>query len=187
MAASRRRRSVRRNSRQTRVPTSLPIIAVHRYYEDPGVQALHHALKEGSHDAAAEMAREMAPFVPPSAVLVPMPGRTGRGGAGLRIAQALSALTGRPVVEALRGRERESLYAAKKRGVDPTHIDLGFRVHGAVPRGQILVIDNVIGTGHTALSALRALPGATVLVHAIDLPTFVRSQRTPRRSSRRAK
>ena len=172
MATSRRRRSVRRNSHRTRVPTSPSIIAVRRYYEDPGTQALHHALKAGSHDAAVEMARAMAPFVPPSAVLVPMPGRTGRGGAGLRIAQALSDLTGRPVVEALRGRERESLYAAKKRGIDPTHIDLGFRAHGPIPRGQILIIDNVVGTGHTARSALRALPGAIVLVHAIDLTAF---------------
>jgi len=155
---------------------SSPALVAARRYDEPGVRALHHALKAGSQHAVLTMAIDMQPFVAKDAVLVPMPSSAGRGGAGLWLATALHQLTGRPVVEALRGRPRMSVYAAKKQGISPT-FDLGFKQQGRLPAGRITIIDNVVGTGHTARSALRAFPsGATVLVHAIDVPVFTRQR-----------
>jgi hypothetical protein len=148
-----------------RSPRLLPALD---YYNDPGVRALHHALKAGSDSAARRMARDMAQHVPADAVLIPMPSRKGYGGAGLLLAQHLAEVTGRPVVDALRGASRPSLYAVKKRGGDPSSIDLGLYLAAPLPPGTPVIVDNIVGTGHTARSALRAVPGAVVLVHAVD-------------------
>lgn len=138
------------------------------YYREPGVRDLQHALKAGSGVAAYRMALEMAPHVPSDAVLVPIPSSRGYGGAGLLLAEHLAALTGRPVADVLRGRPRESLHALKKIGVDPTRVDLGFHLIGPLPPGTPVLVDNVFSSGHTALEARRAVPGALVLVHAVD-------------------
>ena len=151
------------------------IIAAKDYYGDAGVRPLQHMLKAGGEqgeEAARLMALDMAPFLPEDALLVPMPSRHGHGGAGLQLAEALSSLTGHPVVDVLRGRKRPSLYTLKKRGTDPSSVDLGLYLADELPAGTPVIVDNVVGTGHTARSALQAVPGAIVLVHALDSKTF---------------
>lgn len=138
------------------------------YYGTSGVRELHHALKAGDEAAAYRMAVDMAPHVPADAVLIPMPSRTGSGGAGPLLTRYLSELTGRPVADVLRGTSRRSLYDAKRDGVDPRDIDLGLYLTGPVPAGTPVVVDNVVGSGHSARSAIGVLPDAKVLVHAVD-------------------
>lgn len=137
-------------------------------YKDAGVRDLHHAVKAGDEDAIRTMAEQMAPHLPEDAVIVPMPGRSGAGGIGERLAQHLSTMTGRPVVHALAGKDRPSLYEHKKAGGDPAAVDLGFHATGHVGNGTPVIVDNVIGTGTTARAARAAIPGAVVLVHAVD-------------------
>lgn len=149
-----------------RLRASDGIIATKTY--DATAKPLHHRLKDGDPAAAEQMAREMAPHVPRDAVLVPMPGRKGSGGAGLLLANHLAKLTGRPVADVLRGKDRASLYEHKKAGGDPGTIDLGFHQKGSLPKGTPVVVDNVVGTGTSARAAQAAIPGAVVLVHAID-------------------
>jgi len=84
------------------------------------------------------------------------------------LAEHLSEITGRPVADVLRGGSRPSLYDLKKKGIDPQSVDLGFHLIDDLPEGTPVIVDNVVGTGHTARSALRAIPGALVLVHAVD-------------------
>jgi hypothetical protein len=139
------------------------------YYRTSGVQALQHAVKDGDASAAYRMAVQMAPNVPDDAVLIPMPSHLGSGGAGPLLTRYLAELTGRPVADVLRGTHRRSLYEAKKEGVDPASIDLGLTVTGPIPDGTPVVVDNVVGSGHSARSALAVLPpGARMLVHAVD-------------------
>ncbi len=155
------------------------LVAVHDYYGEPGVQALHHAFKAGDPAAIEQVCAELAPYVPPDAVLVAMPDHTGRSRNTLELVRCLSSVTGRPWSAALVGDPRESLYEAKKRGGPLPEVRL--RVEGPVPRGRVVVVDHVLSTGTTARAALAAFPygEASVLVHAVDL-TAIGSGSGPR-------
>ncbi len=105
-------------------------------------------IKKGSPEAVAEAAADMAPLVPDNAVLIPMPGRTGKVtevSDTLILAKAIGELTGRPVVAAIEGVERESRYEAKARGdLGPNQSDLGFNKVAKIPEGTVTQISGII-------------------------------------------
>ena len=121
------------------------------------------AIKEGNMTAIRQAAAEMAEMVPDNAVLVPMPNHHGvvdDSTDTMILAQEISKLTGRPVIKALEGIERESRQQdkGKPKSQQMTAEDLGFRQAAEIPEGMVpYFVDNVIASGLTAEAAHRAL------------------------------
>ncbi len=129
------------------------------------------AIKAGDMKVITTAAGEMAKYVPDNAVLIPMPGHTGivtDDTDTMLLAKELSRITGKPVINALQGNERESRYVSKsknRKGV--TAEQMGFRQIRNLPEGAIpVIIDNVVAVGETAKAAIDAIPGSTVLSYA---------------------
>ena len=145
------------------VSGGITFLSTGRYYDGIN-QWIAHSIKEGDSDA-----RRMAPIVPANAVLVPIPGHHGIADQTLRLAQALSSYTHLPFVDALRGREHESQYEAKRKGHLLSGRDMGFYQIRELPSGRIpCLIDNVVDTGTTAKAAAEALGNAMVLSFAMS-------------------
>lgn len=131
-------------------------------------------LKTGDPEAIEKAATEMAKHVPENAVLIPMPGREGKltnDSWTVKLANAISEKTGRPVVIALEGVERESRQEAKGRGEQgASQEELGFRQVAEIPEGTFpIFIDNVVGKGVTADAARQAMGGGITLAYTKTL------------------
>ena len=132
-------------------------------YTSPSHQWVANAIKTGNTMAIGQAAQEMAQLVPDNAVLVPMPnhhGQTTDDTDTVVLAEAISKITGRPVIRALAGVERESRKAdkAKPKSKQMKAADLGFRQVAEIPEGTVpYFVDNVIASGLTAEAAHRAL------------------------------
>ena len=150
------------------VSDGITFLSTGRYYDGIN-QWIAHSIKEGDSDAIDYAARRIAPLVPANAVLVPIPGHHGLADQTLRLAQALSSYTRLPFVDALRGREHESQYEAKRRGHLLSDRDMGFYQTRELPSGRIpCLIDNVVDTGATSKAAAEALGNAIVLSFAMS-------------------
>lgn len=125
-------------------------------------------IKNGDMAAISIAAYDMAKYVPDNAVLIPMPGHEGivtDNTDTMLLAKELARITGKPVIAALEGNNRESRYKAKlenRKGV--TAEEMGFRQVQDLPEGAIpIIIDNVVSFGETAKAAINAIPGGSVL------------------------
>ena len=132
------------------------------------------ALKTGDPEAIAAAAEKMSRHVPENAVLIPMPGRSGKVVSDswtVKLANAIGEKTGRPVVIALEGEEHESRQEAKHRGEKGVgREDLGFRQVAEIPEGTFpIFIDNVVGSGVTADAAREAMGGGITLAYTKSL------------------
>ena len=97
------------------VSDGITFISTGRYYD--GINRwVAHKLKDGDNDAIDYAARQIAKLLPQNAVLVPIPGHHGKAEQTMQLAGAISSYTHLPIVDALRGIERDSQYDAKKRG-----------------------------------------------------------------------
>ena len=138
------------------------------YYEGIN-QWVAHKLKEGDTDCFNYAARQMAGLLPKNAVLVPIPGRHGMADQTKQLCRDIASYTKLPVVDALRGNDRESQYEAKYKGRSLTEEQLGYRQIANIPQGRIpYLIDNVVDTGTTAKAAVKALGGGVVLSYAMS-------------------
>ena len=131
-------------------------------------------MKKGNTEAISKAAAEMADLVPDNAVLIPMPGRSGvvaDDSWTMQLANAISELTGRPVVNALEGVEHESRQEAKARGeLGASQEELGFHQVAEIPEGTFpIFIDNVVGKGITADAAKQAMGGGMTLAYTKTL------------------
>ena len=121
------------------------------------------AIKEGNMMAIQQAAAEMAEMVPENAVLVPMPNHHGvvdDSTDTMILAQEIGKLTGRQVIVALQGVERESRQQDKNKpkSQQMQAEDLGFRQVAEIPEGMVpYFVDNVIASGLTAEAAHKAL------------------------------
>jgi predicted amidophosphoribosyltransferase len=137
------------------------------YLHDGPARHLVHRLKyDGVVAAARVLAGSMAPLVGGASALVPVPRtvvRRHRFGIdpGTELAAALGAITGIPVVAALRPALVARSRAGRARG---DRSEPGFGVRSAAPAGAVLV-DDVITTGGT-LRHVAALTGAARAVTA---------------------
>lgn len=125
-------------------------------------------LKTNNPGAIETAAQKMKDYVPDNAVLIPMPGSSGKATEGswvMNLTNRIAELTGRPVVVALEGNEHESRQVAKARGErGSTQEELGFRKIAEIPDGTIPVfIDNTVGSGVTADAAREAMGGGITL------------------------
>ncbi len=131
-------------------------------------------LKTGDPEAIATAAKEMSKYVPENAVLIPMPGRSGKlsnDSWTVKLANAIGERTGRPVVIALEGTEHESRQEAKRRGeLGASQEELGFHQVSEIPEGTFpIFVDNVIGKGITADAARKAMGGGITLAYTKTL------------------
>lgn len=116
-------------------------------------------------------AEKMASYVPDNGVLVPMPNHHGEVNEDtdtMILARVISEMTGRPVVAALAGADRESRFKSKENGGKGIQAEeMGFRQVEELPEGTIpIFIDNVVGSGVTAQAARQALGGGITLAYA---------------------
>ena len=115
-------------------------------------------------------ARQIAKLLPQNAVLVPIPGHHGKAEQTMQLARAISSYTHLPIVDALRGIERDSQYDAKKRGQTLSAEDMGFYKYKDLPSNRTpYIIDNVVDTGTTAKAAIKALGGGIVISFAMSI------------------
>lgn len=142
------------------------ISVVGEYYtQDNILRSLCHGIKDGNADDIARAARLMAKLVRPGDTLVPIPSRTGVATTAKLLAEAISKVTGAPVVDILKGASRKSMYEMKKGGTIPGEEFLGLRLEGEPPENTVFV-DNVVATGTTARAALRLVPGSRLIALA---------------------
>ena len=138
------------------------------YYEGIN-QWVAHKLKEGDGDAYDYAARQMAKLLPKNAVLIPIPGRHGTPDQTMQLCRNIASYTHLPIIDAIRGNDRESQYEAKYKGRSLTEEQLGYRRIATIPTGQIpYLIDNVVDTGTTAKAAVKAIGGGVVLSYAMS-------------------
>lgn len=127
-------------------------------------------VKEENPDAIAEAAYQMSIRIPKGSILVPMPSRTGNATYTVKLAEAIAKATDSEVRDVLKGKARMSVYEAKQKGIKMTPEDLGMYTTEELPKGKnIVIIDNVIDKGTTALAAVSAVKGASVVAYAYTL------------------
>lgn len=127
-------------------------------------------VKEENPDAIAEAAYQMSIRIPKGSILVPMPSRTGSATYTVKLAEAIAKATNSEVRDVLKGKARMSVYEAKQKGIKMTPEDLGMYTTEELPKGKnIVIIDNVIDKGTTALAAVSAVKGASVVAYAYTL------------------
>lgn len=135
------------------------------FLHDGAARHLVHRLKyDGVAAAAHVLAGSMAPLVAGASALVPVPRtvvRRHRFGVdpGMELASALAAITGIPVVTALRPAVVARARAGRARD---DRSEPGFRLRATAPHGAVLV-DDVITTGGT----LRHVAGLTGVAGAV--------------------
>lgn len=143
------------------------ITAAKLYYSDKA-QAVAHAMKHDI-EAVRYVACILAKLIPQNSVLVPVPGHHGYADHTLLLANEINSIIGIPVADVLKGKERKSLYQAKKDGTLLSEDDLTFRLCGILPDCCTpVILDNVVGTGTTVLSAAKAIGYGRVVVFAVD-------------------
>lgn len=139
-----------------------------KYYDGIN-QWVSHELKEGDIAAIDFAARAISRLLPSNAVIIPMPGHKGKPDQTMHLARAIASYTRLPVLDALRGRERESQYEAKHNGRSLTEAQMGFRRVATLPSDRVpYILDNVVDTGTTAKAAVKALGGGTVVSYAMS-------------------
>ena len=81
----------------------------------------------------------------------------------------MASYTCLPVIDALRGKDRESQYEAKYKGRSLTEEQLDFHKVSSLPSDRVpYLIDNVVDTGTTARAAVKALGGGILLSYAMS-------------------
>lgn len=131
-------------------------------------------LKVADPEAIATAADKMSDYVPENAVLIPMPGHEGtltEDSWSVKLSEAIGERTGRPVVLALEGVDRESRHEAKKNNAKGiSQEELGFRQVEDLPEGTFpIFVDNEVGTGITADAARQAIGGGITLAYTKSL------------------
>lgn len=128
-------------------------------------------IKTGDPEVIRQAAEEMALKVPDNAVLIPMPPHSGKVTANtdtVILANAIGAITGKPVIAALESDEHISRNVAKEKGIRGVNADtMGFRQVKRIPADAMPVfIDNVVGGGVTAQAAHDAVGRGITLAYA---------------------
>ena len=127
-------------------------------------------IKEGNPDAITEAAYQMSVRIPRGSILVPMPSHNGDATYTVKLAETIAMATDSDVMDVLKGKARMSVYEAKQKGIQLRSDELGMYVTEELPKGRnVVIIDNVIDKGTTALAAVSAVKGASVVAYAYTL------------------
>lgn len=141
--------------------------APYRYFLDPGARTIARRLKKQEQAAVQHAAAVLSKYIPENCVLIPMPSHTGYPVAMKALCREIAKITHSSVVYAIQGVSRETMYAVKKRGGTMSENDLLFKQVKPVPTGKnIIIVDNVVDSGRTALAACHAMQDGIVLAYA---------------------
>jgi len=143
---------------------------VYSYSDYLPMRALAHRVKDGDKEGIEKAAKILSGLVlaipeHDKGILVPMPGRKGSAGYTKELADMISSQTGLEVMDLLKVKPHKPLYDKKaKRGIDGLK-PFKFTMSDAFPKDKMpILVDNVLDTGTTAMSAFRALGDKTSLV-----------------------
>ena len=137
-------------------------LEVYSFSDYISVRTLAHRVKDGDNESITRAAGYMAHFVSliadSNSIIIPMPGRNGFADYTMRLAERISELTGVACADVLRSKPHIPQYCRKlKYGVKGMS-RLSFFLNTNLPLGcRPILIDNVLDTGTTAMSALHAL------------------------------
>ena len=148
------------------------VLDVQAYAPYPQVRSLAHRLKVNDPDAINEAAEVMAVLVKGISrstagfVLVPIPNSTGRAVYTKALAEKIAERTGLQFIDALECKPHKQLYDKKSQSGNEGLRPMKFNVIGEIPEGKhVILVDNVLDTGTTAMSAFKQLKGnASLLV-----------------------
>lgn len=135
-------------------------ILYYEKYRNLGTDVLCHLVKRGDQQAISNAASILSDLeFPEDSVLIPIPGHRGFASTTLDLALEISKRTGFSVNDALGANVREcNSYSTKLRGKDVTVEDIGtFIKHNICEHNNVILVDNVVDTGTTALSAYKAI------------------------------
>ncbi len=137
---------------------SITQLYVADYYQTKGARDLCHGIKEGDEAATTAIAKRMVVCVsilPPNGILIPIPSHTGCATATLSLVERLSKLSGLPVANIIKGRNREPLYSVKLKSQTVPPNFFGFYSTATITNKIPILIDTVYDTGQTARSAAK--------------------------------
>lgn len=144
------------------------LMAVGRYYDGINKWASH-KIKEGDPEVIDFVARKMAVLVPKNSILIPVPNHCGYARESLLLTESVSKYSEMPLCDILKGNMRESIYQVKHNGGMLSEDEIGFhKISGVPPDKTPVIIDGVIDTGRTALSALHAIGSGMVVSFSIS-------------------
>lgn len=149
-----------RNINEVTWKGKMTVLSASPYLE---TRALAHGVKEKeekSLERASDILAALVRRIPnhQESVLVPIPNRSGKAEYTLTMAENIGKQLGIPVADILTGDEQESMYERKKEtGYDNIHLKDFKSLPTDVGNRNYILIDNVLDTGSTAMSALRAL------------------------------
>lgn len=104
-----------------------------------------------------------------NAILIPVPSSMGYAADTLDLANKISSITHVPVFDVLKGNKRQSQYIRKKHGNPLTIHEIGIRqIHELPANKHIILLDNVVDSGTTALAAIEALGTGSLLSYALS-------------------
>ncbi len=163
------KKMVEEKIRQLKGAKTIPFITSGDYRKGKELRDLAHGIKEGNYESIKRSAEIMAPLVPQGAILLPVPSSSGFPTTTMELANEISKLSGTPVFDVLRDKNRESHYKAKKSGRFLSIEDMGIYLTEEIPSDVLPVfIDNVIATGTTSAAAFKAVGRGIMLALAYD-------------------
>ena len=163
--------------------TTMNKLNVYSFADYGAVRHLAHSMKDGNSESIQRAAIFMAHFVmclaDEKSVLIPAPGRTGVALYTKRLAECISEMTGVRCLDCLTCAPHMTQYLRKRRfGTDnmrPLHFSLSLDLPSDVTP---ILIDNVLDTGTTAVSAMQAI-GRTLDVVVLGNTNNFRRYRYP--------
>lgn len=144
-------------------------LQVYSFADYLSVRTLAHGVKDSNDESISRAAMLMANLVSviadKTSVLVPIPNRSGTAEYTMQIARTISEMTGVRCVDILKSKPHTPQYYRKlKYGIHGMSL-LRFWLSPCLPTGaKPILIDNVLDTGTTAMSAVRALDTNASLV-----------------------
>lgn len=152
--------------------TIMIIKSASNYYKDIGSRKLSHRAKNGDFEAIKEMAYKMAPLISKDSHLIPIPNRMGIANMTLQLVIEINKITGNPISNIIKGKNRASVYDIKKLGKILEPNTLGFYLNDMPPKKSTL-IDNVYATGYTMQQALSLVKNSDIVVYSRDYSLMI--------------
>lgn len=147
-------------------------IAAHEY-KNGVIRDLAYSVKSGDEKSIKTVANDMAKVLPDpkNAVLIPIPSSYGDTTNNLMIAEEISRITGAKIADILTNPIKQSQRQARINGIKTLSPEqMGMKLRGNIPNGNIYFVDNVTTTGSTIRAARDIVGRGIGLVYAKATP-----------------